>query len=69
MQFVHLADVCEMTTFASDEIYAMEAARLFPKRIEISVGTSVWDLMEVLAWMYNKRSNRECSEALQLGAA
>ncbi len=58
MKYVRLSDVCRMTTLSKRQVCRLEAKGHFPKRIEISARIVVWDFMEVLVWMHNKKSDR-----------
>lgn len=50
-KFIKLAEVRELTSFSTTEIYRRMAAGKFPKQVKLGPNCSVWIESEVVAWV------------------
>ncbi|RDI99519.1 AlpA family transcriptional regulator [Dyella solisilvae] len=49
-RFVRLAEVCRTAGLSRSQIYRLEAAGQFPKRVKLGQSASAWIESEVLQW-------------------
>ena len=49
-RFVRLAEVCRTSGLSRSQIYRLEAAAQFPKRVKLGASASAWIESEVLQW-------------------
>jgi predicted DNA-binding transcriptional regulator AlpA len=56
--FITVKEVCRLTTLAKSQIYRLEAAGGFPKRVVLGPGRVAWANSEVIAWMEDKKQRR-----------
>ena len=52
-------ELLRIIPYSASQIYRLEKAGLFPKRIQLGPGRVAWLLSEVLEWIEAKRQGRE----------
>lgn len=50
IRFVRLPDVCRQTGLSRSQIYRLENAGQFPRRVKLGQAASAWIESEVLRW-------------------
>lgn len=50
IRFVRLPEVCRTSGLSRSQIYRLEAAGQFPKRVKLGLSASAWIESEVLQW-------------------
>lgn len=63
-QFIKLAQVRELTSLSTAEIYRRVSEGSFPKQVRIGVKGVAWIYQEVLAWMESTINASRCAESL-----
>lgn len=53
-RFVRLAEVCRTSGLSRSQIYRLEAAGHFPKRVKLGLSASAWIESEVLQWCVDR---------------
>lgn len=50
IKFLRLPSVCERTGLSRTQIYRLEAAGKFPRRVKLALSTSAWVESEIQRW-------------------
>ena len=50
IKFLRLPAVCERTGLSRTQVYRLEAAGKFPRRVKLALSTSAWVDAEIQAW-------------------
>lgn len=58
MKFLRIRQVSDKTGLSRSTIYRLEAAGLFPKRVQLSQGTVAWHESAVDDWMKGREAVR-----------
>lgn len=50
IKFLRLPQVCERTGLSRAQVYRLQAAGKFPRRVKLALSTSAWVESEIQAW-------------------
>ena len=62
-RILSLKEVCKITTLSRTQIYRLEAAGNFPRRVLLGPGRVGWSNREILGWIDDQKRNRAANPA------
>ena len=57
-RILSLKEVCKKTTLSKTQIYRLEAAGSFPRRVSLGPGRVGWSNREILGWIEDQKRKR-----------